>query len=167
MNLSVKFAALLTCLLFLSETTLGQLEDITVSDPYAAAKAQAELLSSVRQLTFDGKRAAKAISARWPLDGLQSEREADNPFFQIYLMDRETGDTHRVSQALAKRPAPGSIPIIIASCSLRRSSTPKPKPSSKRKSTSANLARRSAMLGTTMKRTSWSSTTSRKANTLG
>lgn len=27
----------------------------------------------------------------------QSEREAENPFYQIYLMDLETGDVERVS----------------------------------------------------------------------
>ena len=32
----------------------------------------------------------------------QSEREADNPFYQIYVMDLETGDTERVSPGIGK-----------------------------------------------------------------
>lgn len=78
-------------------------EDITVSDPAAAAQRQGELISGVRQLTFEGKRAGESYfsqDGRWMV--FQSEREPGNPFFQIYLMDRETGDTRRVSPGIGK-----------------------------------------------------------------
>lgn len=62
-----------------------------------------DFLSNVRQLTFEGKRAGEGYFSR---DGrylvFQSEREPDNPFFQIYLMDLETGDTIRISPGQGK-----------------------------------------------------------------
>ncbi len=64
---------------------------------------EAELLGGVRQLTFEGRRAGEGY---FSADGskliFQSEREADNPFYQIYLMDLETGDTERVSPGVGK-----------------------------------------------------------------
>jgi Tol biopolymer transport system component/Zn-dependent M28 family amino/carboxypeptidase len=56
-----------------------------------------------RQLTFDGKRAGEGYYSR---DGqkmvFQSEREGANPFYQIYLLDFETGDVERVSPGQGK-----------------------------------------------------------------
>ncbi|MEZ5932523.1 MAG: M28 family peptidase [Alphaproteobacteria bacterium] len=64
---------------------------------------EAELLSGIRQLTFEGLRAGEGY---FSADGskliFQSEREAKNPFYQIYLMDLETGDTERVSPGIGK-----------------------------------------------------------------
>lgn len=64
---------------------------------------EADLLGNTRQLTFEGKRAGEGY---FSADGskliFQSEREADNPFYQIYLMDLETGDTERLSTGLGK-----------------------------------------------------------------
>ncbi len=81
----------------------AQEQDITALDPAEAAKKQARLLSGIRQLTFEGKRAGESyFSADGKLMVFQSERDPDNPFFQIYLMDRETGDTHRVSPGIGK-----------------------------------------------------------------
>jgi len=76
----------------------------TMTAPSAAAgPEEAALLSSVRQLTFEGARAGEGYFSR---DGtqliFQSEREPDNPFYQIYLMDLETGDTHRLSPGIGK-----------------------------------------------------------------
>lgn len=77
--------------------------DLLVDDPVAAAAAQGKLLSDIRQLTFEGKRAGEGYFSK---DGrqlvFQSEREPDNPFFQIYLMDRETGDVRRISPGIGK-----------------------------------------------------------------
>lgn len=60
-------------------------------------------LNHIRQLTFEGRRAGEGYFGR---SGnrlvFQSEREAGNPFFQIYLMDLETGDTQRVSPGHGK-----------------------------------------------------------------
>ena len=60
-------------------------------------------LSNTRQLTFEGRRAGEGYFSR---DGrrmvFQSEREPGNPFFQIYLLDFETGDIRRVSPGYGK-----------------------------------------------------------------
>jgi Tol biopolymer transport system component len=60
-------------------------------------------LSGVRQLTFEGTRAGEGYFSR---DGrymvFQSEREPSNPFYQIYWMDRETGDVEKVSPGFGK-----------------------------------------------------------------
>ena len=67
------------------------------------AETEARFLSNTRQLTFDGIRAGEGYFSR---DGksmvFQSERDKSNPFYQIYLMDRETGDVERVSPGYGK-----------------------------------------------------------------
>ncbi len=69
----------------------------------AAGPEEAALLANVRQLTFEGRRAGEGYFSR---DGtqliFQSEREPGNPFYQIYLMDLETGDTRRLSPGTGK-----------------------------------------------------------------
>lgn len=69
----------------------------------ATADDEATFLSNTRQLTFEGRRAGEGyFSADGSLMVFQSERDAANPFFQIYLMDRETGDVSRVSPGFGK-----------------------------------------------------------------
>ena len=72
-------------------------------DPADAAKVEEVLLSDARQLTFEGLRAGEGY---FSADGtkliFQSEREGGNPFYQIYLLDLETGDTERVSPGKGK-----------------------------------------------------------------
>ncbi|MEM8951240.1 MAG: M28 family peptidase [Pseudomonadota bacterium] len=64
---------------------------------------EAELLGGIRQLTFEGRRAGEGyFSADGTKLVFQSEREPDNPFYQIYLMDLETGDTERLSTGVGK-----------------------------------------------------------------
>ena len=81
----------------------GEAIDIADSDPQAAAAKEAMLLIGTRQLTFEGRRAGEGYFSQ---DGtqlvFQSEREPGNPFFQIYVMDRETGDVERVSPGRGK-----------------------------------------------------------------
>ncbi|MCA9036512.1 MAG: PD40 domain-containing protein, partial [Planctomycetaceae bacterium] len=81
----------------------GQEADITESGPAEASKLETQLLSGARQLTFDGRRAGEGY---FSADGrqlvFQSEREPGNPFYQIYLMDMETGATERVSPGTGK-----------------------------------------------------------------
>ena len=68
-----------------------------------AVKNEERLLSSVRQLTFAGKRAGEGyFSADGKKMIFQSERSKENPFFQIYLLDLETGDTQRISPGHGK-----------------------------------------------------------------
>ena len=68
-----------------------------------AIEQEERLLSSARQLTFEGRRAGEGYFSK---DGskmvFQSERDASNPFFQIYLLDFETGDVKRVSPGHGK-----------------------------------------------------------------
>jgi Tol biopolymer transport system component len=77
--------------------------DVSETDPQAAAEREAELITGVRQLTFEGRRAGEGYFSS---DGsemvFQSEREPDNPFFQIYLMDLTTGDIERISPGHGK-----------------------------------------------------------------
>lgn len=85
-----------------------------------AAKQEERLLSGTRQLTFAGKRAGEGY---FSADGkkliFQSEREEGNPFFQIYLMDLETGDTERISPGHGKTTCawihPGGRKVMFAS----------------------------------------------------
>jgi Tol biopolymer transport system component len=64
---------------------------------------ESDFLSRIRRLTVEGRRAGEGY---WSADGqrlvFQSEREPDNPFYQIYLMDMTTGDVSRVSPGLGK-----------------------------------------------------------------
>lgn len=61
------------------------------------------LLTNERQLTFEGNRAGEGY---FSVDGstliFQSERLADNPFYQIYLMDIEMGGVKRISPGHGK-----------------------------------------------------------------
>ncbi|TLD70141.1 M28 family peptidase [Phragmitibacter flavus] len=69
----------------------------------ALPTAEATFLSSTRQLTFEGKRSGEGyFSADGKQMVFQSEREPGNPFYQIYLMDLETGDTDRISPGTGK-----------------------------------------------------------------
>ncbi len=83
-----------------------------VANPHTASISQsqdndhqqeARLLSHIRQLTFAGRRAGEGYFSQ---DGsmlvFQSERTPENPFFQIYLMNLQTGGTRRVSPGYGK-----------------------------------------------------------------
>ena len=61
------------------------------------------LLSNIRQMIFAGRRSGEGyFSADGKQMIFQSEREPDNPFYQIYHMDLGTGDTRRVSPGMGK-----------------------------------------------------------------
>lgn len=65
--------------------------------------AEAQFLTNIRQLTFAGKRAGEGyFSADGTKMIFQSERDPKNPFYQIYLLDLETGDLERVSPGQGK-----------------------------------------------------------------
>ena len=90
------------------------------NDTEANSADESQFLSNVRQLTYDGKRAGEGYFSE---DGnaliFQSEREPDNPFYQIYLLDLLTGDTHRVSTGVGKTTCafirPGTDEVLYAS----------------------------------------------------
>ncbi len=71
--------------------------------PALQATEARPLLSGIRQLSFEGRRSGEAyFSADGRQMVFQSEREGGNPFYQIYLMDLETGDTRRISSGTGK-----------------------------------------------------------------
>jgi Tol biopolymer transport system component len=90
--------------------------------PAPAVKAQdgETLLSRVRRLTVEGRRAGEGY---WSPDGtqlvFQSERDPANPFYQIYALDLTTGITTRVSPGTGKTTCaffrPGSDQILFSS----------------------------------------------------
>ncbi len=98
-------------------------QDAKKEEPTATvdpATAEAVLLSGTRQLTIDGKRSGEGyFSADGSKMIFQSEREEGNPFYQIYLMDLENGDTQRVSPGIGKTTCawihPGGKKVMFAS----------------------------------------------------
>ena len=60
-------------------------------------------LKNTRQLIYDGLRSGEGYFSP---DGnkliFQSERDPENPFYQIYILDFETGDIHKVSPGSGK-----------------------------------------------------------------
>src|SRR5258706_273342 len=89
----------------------------------AAKEGEAQFLANIRQLTFEGRRSGEGYFSP---DGkaliFQSEREPGNPFYQIYMLDLESGDTHRVSPGIGKTTCaffrPGSDEVLFASTHL-------------------------------------------------
>jgi Tol biopolymer transport system component len=67
------------------------------------AQNEQRLLSRTRQLIFEGRRSGEGY---WNSTGdkivFQSEREDDNPFYQIYSLDFNTGDIDLVSPGYGK-----------------------------------------------------------------
>lgn len=64
---------------------------------------ESRFIENPRQLIYEGRRSGEGYFSS---DGskliFQSERDPENPFFQIYLLDLETGDSHRVSPGRGK-----------------------------------------------------------------
>ena len=103
--LSLTGSVLLTACLQSNLTTAAyaQETDIVEANPSEALHLEMQLMRGARQVTFEGRRAGESyFSADGSKMIFQSEREPGNPFFQIYLMDMQTGDTQRVSPGLGK-----------------------------------------------------------------
>ncbi|HET6462696.1 MAG TPA: peptidase M28, partial [Candidatus Krumholzibacteria bacterium] len=102
------------------------------AEPAKAPVAESTYLTNVRQLTFEGKRSGESY---WSPDGkrliFQAEREADNPFYQIYILSLETGDVTRVSPGTGKTTCsffnPAGERVIFASTHLDPNAVPKQK----------------------------------------
>ena len=82
--------------------------------------AEDRLMTRQRQLTFDGRRAGEGyFSADGKRLVFQSERRGDNPFYQIYELDLESGETKEVSNGVGKTTCafirPGSRDVLYAS----------------------------------------------------
>jgi Tol biopolymer transport system component len=68
-----------------------------------SAAEEARFVSNPRQLIYDGMRSGEGyFSGDSKTLIFQSEREEGNPFYQIYLLDLETGDIRRVSSGVGK-----------------------------------------------------------------
>jgi Tol biopolymer transport system component len=98
----------------------------------AFSQTEAEFIQNARQLTFEGKRSGEGyFSADGSKMVFQSERQADNPFYQIYLMDLETGDQEQVSPGAGKTTCawihPSGQSVMFASTHLDGSSKDKQK----------------------------------------
>src|SRR5881394_4159034 len=84
------------------------------------AAQEARFISNARQLVFEGKRSGEGY---FSADGkkliFQSEREPENPFYQQYILDLETGETTRVSPGTGKTTCgffqPGTNRVLFAS----------------------------------------------------
>ena len=121
------------------------------SDQANTGYDEADFLTRVRRLTFEGARAGEGyFSPSGNQLVFQSEREPSNPFYQIYLLDLETGDSQRISPGHGKTTCgffqPGASKILFSSthhdpnsCKLRRYR-------------SANLVRSDVMRGITILR---------------
>jgi len=87
----------------LATSCLAIFSDLSILPSSMAQDTEANYVSGIRQLTFEGTRAGEGYFSR---DGkqmvFQSEREPGNPFYQIYLLDRESGDVERVSPGYGK-----------------------------------------------------------------
>src|SRR5678816_170320 len=89
----------------------------------ASGQSEDTFLSNTRQLTFEGKRSGEGyFSADGKALVFQSEREADNPFYQIYVLDLEPGESRRVSPGMGKTTCaflrPGTDEVLFASTHL-------------------------------------------------
>src|SRR5436190_16444305 len=96
---------------------------LALASAVAAAQDESAFLKNVRQLTFEGKRSGEGYfspDGKWLI--FQSEREPDNPFDQIFIMDLESGNTHRVSPGVGKTTCgffrPNSDEVLFASTHL-------------------------------------------------
>lgn len=114
--------------LFIATLSLPFHSSVTLGD----GVEEEQFLKNTRQLIYQGKRSGEGYFSE---DGnaliFQSEREPDNPFFQIYILDLETGDTNRVSPGTGKTTCsfirPGSNEVLFASTHLDPEATAKQK----------------------------------------
>jgi Tol biopolymer transport system component/Zn-dependent M28 family amino/carboxypeptidase len=87
----------------ISPTAVGVKTDQEIKSDAPKKSPETVFMKNIRQLTFTGFRAGEGY---YSADGkkivFQSERQDGNPFYQIYLLDLETGDTQRISPGYGK-----------------------------------------------------------------
>ena len=147
-------------------TTASQAADEKKAPP-KSEQLESTLLNNVRQLTFEGKRSGEGY---FGADGtsmiFQSERVADNPFFQIYTMDLENGDVEPVSPGHGKPPAPGFIPRVEKPFMLPLRTTRMRRKNNWRKLSFAKAASKNVIPGITTKPTKFRNMISVAKNTV-
>ena len=100
----IKWISLL-CAIFFAISIMSNVGKVHAEGDETKTKpdGEARFLTNIRQLTYDGKRAGEGYFSE---DGnaliFQSERDPANPFYQIYILNLLTGDTHRVSPGVGK-----------------------------------------------------------------
>ncbi len=102
---------------------VGPVHSGNAPEDATAAAEEAKLLSNIRQVTFVGQRAGESyFSQDGSLLVFQSEREPGNPFYQIYLLDLQSGNLRRVSPGVGKTTCPWIHPnkkkVLFASTHL-------------------------------------------------
>ena len=91
------------CVLTIGPVITSNNTHLAVGQEQPEQSIEGRFVSGTRQLTFDGQRAGEGyFSQDRSLLVFQSERRADNPFFQIYLLDFETGDVQPISPGHGK-----------------------------------------------------------------
>jgi Tol biopolymer transport system component len=106
--------------LLLATSIIGIAADAARTESADAAYSERDFLTRVRRLTVEGRRAGEGY---WSADGkrmvFQSEREPDNPFYQIYVLDLAGGEVQRISPGIGKTTCaffrPGADEILFAS----------------------------------------------------
>ena len=92
-------------LLLLTQLCFAEFKHVAAqeTDDSDVSEVEAEFLSGIRQITFEGKRAGEGyFNGDASLMVFQSERRASNPFYQMYLLDFTTGDVEDVSPGYGK-----------------------------------------------------------------
>ncbi|MCA9427485.1 MAG: peptidase M28, partial [Candidatus Omnitrophica bacterium] len=97
----------LTLVLFIFSADSGwaypSLGSTTSKEEKESATSESRFLSNIHQATLTGKRAGEGyFNSDGTLMVFQSERDSENPFYQIFLMDLLTGETTRVSPGSGK-----------------------------------------------------------------
>jgi Tol biopolymer transport system component len=113
---SLHIAAALACV---AATQLGA----AALQQAGPALQERDFLTRVRRLTVDGRRSGEGYFSP---DGkrlvFQSERDPENPFYQIFTMDLTNGDVKRISPGIGKTTCsffrPGTSEIMFASTHL-------------------------------------------------
>lgn len=103
-NTALTFLFSVVSLVALGKLVAQDTVNETAADSNALSpEKEGELISDARQITFEGRRAGEGYFSG---DGkrmvFQSERDPANPFYQIFLMDLETGDIELVSPGQGK-----------------------------------------------------------------
>jgi Tol biopolymer transport system component/biopolymer transport protein ExbD len=96
------FARLTSAIAFVLIAIVGTASS-SAQDASDVPSIESRFIQNARQVTFEGKRAGEGyFSADGNLMVFQSERRSDNPFYQIYLLDFETGDQENISPGHGK-----------------------------------------------------------------
>jgi Tol biopolymer transport system component/Zn-dependent M28 family amino/carboxypeptidase len=100
MRFTVHLLLVCIALLAFERPGFGQQEKATEE---LSPEREQELIQNARQITFEGRRAGEGyFNADATKMVFQSERDPANPFYQIFLIDLQTGDIERVSPGIGK-----------------------------------------------------------------